>query len=204
MRAVQLTAYGNPVEGLKYVDIPEPDAPGPNQVLIGVEFSPLNPSDLLLARGIYALRPALPTVIGNEGVGHVLRMGPGVQNVKLGDRVLAPLSSFTWRERMVISANGLFALPADADARQLAMLAINPPTAALLLSEYVNLKPGEWVVQNAANSEVGRWVIAFAKTRGLKTVNIVRRPELVPELEAIGAEGPARPTAGAPARGRGD
>ena len=188
MRAVQLTAYGNPVEALKYVDIPAPEAPGPNQVLIGVEFSPINPSDLLLANGIYALRPALPTVIGNEAVGRVLDVGPGVQNVKLGDRVLAPLSSFTWRERMVISADGLFTLPPDADPRQLAMLAINPPTAALLLSEYVNLKPGEWVVQNAANSGVGRWVIAFAQSRGLKTVNIVRRPELVAELKAIGGD----------------
>ncbi len=188
MRAVQLIAYGNPVEGLKYVDIPEPEAPGPNQVLIGVEFSPVNPSDLLLARGIYGIRPALPTVIGGEGVGRVLAVGAGVENVKVGDGVVAPLSSFTWRERMVISAKGLFALPADADPQQLSMLAINPPTAALLLSEYVNLKPGEWVVQNSANSSVGRWVIAFAKTRGLKTVNIVRRPELVPELKAIGGD----------------
>ena len=188
MRAVQLTAYGNPVEGLKYVDIPAPDAPGPNQVLIGVEFSPLNQSDLLLAQGIYGARPALPTVIGNEGVGRVLNVGRGVENVKVGDRVLAPLSSWTWRERMVISADGLFALPPGADPQQLAMLAINPPTAALLLSEYVDLKPGEWVVQNSANSGVGRWVIAFAKTRGLKTVNIVRRPELVPELKAIGGD----------------
>src|ERR1700738_1266478 len=188
MRAVQLTAYGNPVEGLKYVDIPAPDAPGPNQVLIGVEFSPINPSDLMLAQGIYASRRALTTIIGNEGVGRVLAVGPGVENVKVGDRVLAPLSSFTWRERMVISANGLFGLPPDADPQQLAMLAINPPTAALLLSESVDLKPCEWVVQNAANSAVGRWVIAFAKTRGLKTVNIVRRRELVPELEAIGGD----------------
>jgi NADPH:quinone reductase-like Zn-dependent oxidoreductase len=188
MRAVQLTAYGNPVEGLKYVDIPEPDAPGPNQVLIGVEFSPINPSDLLLAQGIYGIRPALPTVIGGEGVGRVLAKGVGVENVKVGDRVLAPLSSFTWRERMVVPASGLFALPLGADPQQLSMLAINPPTAALLLSEYVNLKPGEWVVQNSANSSVGRWVIAFAKARGLKTVNIVRRPELVPELQAIGGD----------------
>ncbi len=153
-----------------------------------VELSPLNQSDLLLARGVYGMRPALPTVIGNEGVGRVLALGPGVENVKVGDRVLAPLSSFTWRERMVASANGLFALPLDADPQQLAMLAINPPTAALLLSEYVNLKPGEWVVQNSANSGVGRWVIAFAKTRGLKTVNIVRRSELVAELKAIGGD----------------
>jgi len=89
---------------------------------------------------------------------------------------------------LVASADGLFALPANADPQQLSMLAINPPTAALLLSEYVDLKPGEWVVQNSANSSVGRWVIAFAKTRGLKTVNIVRRKELVPELQALGAD----------------
>jgi len=188
MRAVQLTAFGNPVDGLECVDIPEPDAPGPNQVLIGVEFSPLNPNDLMVAQGIYAFRPPLPAVIGNEGVGRVLAVGPGVESVKVGDRILAPPASFTWRERIVVSAGGLSALPADADPRQLAMLAINPPTAALLLSEYVNLKPSEWVVQNAANSGVGRWVIAFAKMRGLKTVNIVRRPELVPELEAIGGD----------------
>jgi NADPH:quinone reductase-like Zn-dependent oxidoreductase len=111
-----------------------------------------------------------------------------VKNVKVGDRVVAPLSSFTWRERMVVSAEGLFALPPDADPQQLSMLAINPPTAALLLSEYVNLKPGEWVVQNSANSGVGRWVIAFAKARGLKTVNIVRRKEQVAEIESIGGD----------------
>ena len=164
MHAVQLMAYGNPVEGLKYVNLPEPDAPGSNQVLIEVEFSPLNQSDLLLARGLYGSRSTLPTVIGNEGVGRVLAVGAGVEKVKVGDRVLAPLSSFTWRQRMVVPAKGLFALPADADPQQLSMLAINPPTAALLLSEYVDLKPGEWVVQNSANSAVGRWVIAFAKS----------------------------------------
>src|SRR6201995_6144400 len=188
MRAVQLTSFGPPVGGLQYVDMPEPDAPGPNQVLIGVEFSPINPNDLMVAQGIYAVRPPLPAVIGNEGVARVLAVGPGVESVKVGDRVLAPLGSFTWRERMVIPAGGLSALPPDADPQQLAMLGINPPTAALLLSEYVDLKPGEWVVQNAANSGVGRWVIAFAKTRGLKTVNIVRRTELVADLQAAGRD----------------
>jgi len=64
MRAVQLTSFGNPVDGLEYADIPEPDAPGPNQVLIGVEFSPTNPNDLSVARGTYAFRPPLPAVRG--------------------------------------------------------------------------------------------------------------------------------------------
>lgn len=188
MHAVQLTVYGNPIDGLEYVDLPEPDPPGANEVLIGVELSPINPNDLMLARGIYALHPKLPTVIGNEGVGRVLAVGPKVENVAAGDRVLVPLSSYAWRERMVLPASGLFALPPDADGAQLAMLGINPPTAALLLSEYVDLEPNDWVVQNAANSGVGRWVTAFAKARGLKTINIVRRAELVSELEAIGAD----------------
>jgi NADPH:quinone reductase-like Zn-dependent oxidoreductase len=68
------------------------------------------------------------------------------------------------------------------------MLGINPPTAALLLSEFVSLNPGDWVLQNAANSGVGRWVIAFAKLRGLRTLNVVRRPELVGELKALGGD----------------
>jgi NADPH:quinone reductase-like Zn-dependent oxidoreductase len=162
--------------------------PAPTRSSSASSSPPINPNDLMVAQGIYAFRPPLPAVIGNEGVGRILAVRPGVESVKVGDRVLAPLSSFTWRERMVISAGGLSSLPADADPQQLAMLAINPPTAALLLSEYVDLKPGEWVVQNAANSGVGRWVIAFAKTRGLKTVNIVRRSELMTELEAIGGD----------------
>jgi NADPH:quinone reductase-like Zn-dependent oxidoreductase len=81
MRAVQLSSFGNPVDDLEYVDIPEPDAPGPNQVLIGVEFSPIDPNDLMVAQGIYAFRPPLPTVIGNEGVGRVLAVGPAVKRV---------------------------------------------------------------------------------------------------------------------------
>jgi NADPH:quinone reductase-like Zn-dependent oxidoreductase len=188
MRAVRLSAYGNPVEGLGVADVPEPKAPGANEVLVAIEYSPINPNDLLVAQGIYPLRPELPSVIGNEGVGRVLAVGPGVTFVAVGDRVVPPRSSWVWRERMVIPAGGLFALPPGADPRQLAMLTINPPTASLLLSDYVDLNRGDVVVQNAANSGVGRWVIAFARSRGLRTVNIVRRAELVADLKAAGGD----------------
>jgi NADPH:quinone reductase-like Zn-dependent oxidoreductase len=188
MRAVQLTAFGDPVECLEFVQIQEPAAPGPGQVLIGVEFSPVDLSDLLVVRGVYPLRPSLPSVIGNEGVGRVLAVGPGVETVTVGDRVLTPLYGFAWAERIVAPAEGLFALPADVDPRQLAMLTINPPTAGLLLTEFVDLAPGDWVVQDAANSGVGRAVIAFAKARGFKTINLVRRPELIDELKTLGGD----------------
>src|SRR5580692_10310964 len=88
---------------------------------------------------------------------------------------------------MVVPAVGLFSLP-ETEPQQLAMLGINPPTASLLLDEAPDLKPGDWVVQNAANSGVGRSLIAIAKARGIKTINLVRRPELIPELQAIGSD----------------
>ena len=108
MRAVHLTAFGNPVECLEFVQIQEPPAPGPGQVLIGVEFSPINLNDLLVVRGIYPLRPSLPSVIGNEGVGRILAVGPGVENVTVGDRVLTPLYGFAWAERIAAPAEGLY------------------------------------------------------------------------------------------------
>jgi NADPH:quinone reductase-like Zn-dependent oxidoreductase len=86
--------------------------------------------------------------------------------VKVGDHVLAPNLGLTWTERLIAQAQGLFPLP-DGDRLQLAQLGSNPPTAALILSEYADLKPGDWVVQNAGNSGVGRSLIAIAKLRGI-------------------------------------
>jgi trans-2-enoyl-CoA reductase len=68
------------------------------------------------------------------------------------------------------------------------MLAVNPPTAYRLLTDFVDLNPGDWVIQNAANSAVGRAVIAIAHAKGLHTINVVRRAELIPELTALGAD----------------
>src|SRR6058998_2113664 len=186
MRAVQIRTFGEPGIVLELADLPEPPAPTAGQVLIGVEHAPINMNDLYLIQGVYPVRPSLPSVVGNEGVGRVLAIGRGVDHLKVGDRVLVPLYSFSWRERLVAPAAGLSSLP-EADPRQLAMLGINP-TAALLLNESIDLRPGDWVAQNAANSGVGRSLIAIAKARGLKSINFVRRPELVPELHAVGGD----------------
>jgi mitochondrial enoyl-[acyl-carrier protein] reductase / trans-2-enoyl-CoA reductase len=62
------------------------------------------------------------------------------------------------------------------------MLRINPPTALLLLEDHVALQPGDWVIQNVANSAVGRHVIVLAKARGLRTVDVVRRDDVAGEL----------------------
>jgi NADPH:quinone reductase-like Zn-dependent oxidoreductase len=187
VHAIHLTAFGNPIEGLHHVEIPEPGAPGAQQALIQVEYSPINMSDLLLALGIYAFRPQLPSVIGGEGVGTILAVGAGVKNVRVGDRVTIPFGTFAWAQRLLAPAEHLFVVSPRIDVKQAAMLTINPPTAVLLLDDIVHLNAGEWVVLNAANGGVGRGVIAVAKARRLKTVSIVRRKELAAELEADGS-----------------
>lgn len=188
MQAVQLSAYGDPLKMLQCVELPEPRQPGPNEVLIQIEFSPLNPNDLLLAEGRYPVRPQLPSIIGNEGVGRVIAVGPGVTQVEFGNRVLVPQRVFAWAERVLAPAHNLIKLSLESNAQQVSMLRINPPTGALLLSEYVSLSSGDWIVQNAANSGVGRAVIAFARERGIRTANLVRRIELIDELLGAGGD----------------
>jgi NADPH:quinone reductase-like Zn-dependent oxidoreductase len=143
MKALQISKHGLPAEVVELVDIPEPDAPKANEVLVAVEYAPINQSERLKIMGRYAMLPkSFPSGVGNEGVARILSVGGGVAGLKSGDRVLVPATHYAWRERILLRAAGLFALPASADPQQLSMLSINPPTAAMLLSEFVDLKPG--------------------------------------------------------------
>lgn len=188
MHSVQLNAFGKPWEVVEAVALPDPGAPGAGEVVIDMEFSPINPSDLVLMRGLYGVKPKLPASVGTEGLARVAKVGSGVTGIKEGDRVLFPRGASTWLTRSKVKADGLFALPANADPQQLSMLTVNPPTAYLMLTEYVSLKKGDWVIQSAGNSGVGRAVIAIAKQMGVHTVSVVRRPELIDELKKLGAD----------------
>src|SRR2546427_7101310 len=188
MKAIHLTAYGNPAQNLRIVEISEPNAPSAGEALVRMEFAPIAYSDLLLANGVYLLKPKLPSVIGGEGAGIVEAIGPGVTSVKVGDRVTIPFGTFTWSEKVLVTAQGLFVVPSSIDARTASMLNINPTTAVLLLSEFVKLKPKDWIVLDAANSQIARCLIAIAQARDLKMAAIVRRSELIPEVEKLGAD----------------
>ena len=187
MRAIQIEQFGDPAQVIRVVDIEEPPPPGPREVVVSVELSPLNKHDLLVIGGALA-RPPLPHIPGAEGVARVLATGAEVDGLQDGDLVVLPLYSGAWRERLVVPADGLFALPAGGDIEQYSMLGSNPPTAGLMLSECTPLQPGDWVVQNAANSGVGRSLIALARRRGLKTINLVRDDATFAELTAAGAD----------------
>jgi len=186
VRAIQITEFGAPEDVVRVVDLPEPPAPGEGEVKVGVEFSPLNMHDLLLVSGAL-VQPPLPLVLGNEGVARIIEVGPSVDTVAVGDLVVLPLFAGAWRERLVLPAEGLFRLP-EGSVEQFSMLGSNPPTAGLILSEYTDLEPGDWIAQNAANSGVGRSLIALAKARGFRTINLARDESVFADLTASGAD----------------
>ncbi len=166
----------------------EPPTLQSGQVLIQVLAAPINPSDVLTLTGAYGTLPPLPAVGGNEGVGKVVKLGPDVTAPAVGQTVLLPVGCGTWATHVVGEAKRLMPLPGNADPQQLAMMTVNPPTALLMLSEFVELQPGDWVIQNAANSGVGAYLIQLAKMRGLKTVNIVRRDSVVADVKSLGGD----------------
>jgi mitochondrial enoyl-[acyl-carrier protein] reductase / trans-2-enoyl-CoA reductase len=188
MKVAWMDRFGAPAEVVTCQERPDPDGPGPGEVLLDLVASPINPADHFLIGGVYAVLPDLPCAAGMEGVARVTGRGGGVDHLADGALVSLPPGVGAWRERFRLPAQGLHPLPAGVDPLQLAMLTVNPPTAYQLLTGIVDLEPGEWVLQNAANSAVGRYVVQLAHARGLRTVNVVRRDGLAEPLEKLGAD----------------
>ena len=98
------------------------------------------------------------------------------------------LARDNWCQQRRLPAAQVLKVPDDADLGQLAMLKVNPATALMMLRNYVDLQPGDWVIQDAANSGVGVNLIKLARADGIRTINVVRRPELVGPLTAAGGD----------------
>ncbi|MBW7997158.1 MAG: zinc-dependent alcohol dehydrogenase family protein [Candidatus Glassbacteria bacterium] len=187
MKIVQFGDFGPPGQVASWIETDEPESPGNGEVLVEVEAFPINPVDLLIISGNYASKPPLPAIPGSEGVGRVVEVGPSVEHVGAGDRVLL-MGRENWVQRKLVPGEQLIKLPSGADIAQLAMLKINPATARLMLRNYVDLGPGDWVIQDAANSGVGNYLIRLAAAEGLRTVNVVRRKELIAPLKEMGGD----------------
>ena len=187
MKQVQFTAFGAPHKVAACVDMPDVGAPGSDEVVIDVLAFPINPADLLTITGGYAVRPELPATLGAECVGRIAAVGSNVRQLAVGDRVIN-LGRDNWCQRRRVPAAQALKVPADGDLLQLAMLKVNPATALLMLHNYVELQPGDWLIQDAANSGVGTNLIRLARADGIRTVNIVRRDALIAPLQAIGAD----------------
>jgi trans-2-enoyl-CoA reductase len=179
--------HGNPADVLRVESLPWP-TPAEGEAVVKMRAAPINPADLNQIEGKYPIRAELPATPGFEGAGVVVDLGANVTNVAAGELVILPHNVGTWREAVAVKADELVVVPAGIKPVHAAMLKINPMTAWRLLHDYVDVQGGDWLIQNAANSAAGRAVIQIARELGYKTVNVVRRTELIDELRAEGGD----------------
>ena len=162
--------------------------PASDEAVVQMRAAPINPADLNQIEGKYPVRFPLPATPGFEGAGVIVDLGKSVKDLTVGALVILPHNLGTWRDAVAVKASELVTVPPEIDPVHAAMLKINPMTAWRLLHDYVDLKTGDWLIQNAANSAAGRAVIQIAHDLGYKTVNVVRREELLDELRAEGGD----------------
>lgn len=190
-RALRYNRHGDPSQ-VVHLESVELGPVGASEVLVKMLAAPINPSDINMIQGTYAILPDLPATGGNEGVAEVIEVGHQVKMLKPGDWCIPKDAGLgTWRTAAVLSEADLLSIPNDIPLLAAATLGVNPCTAYRMLADFENLKAGDTVIQNAANSGVGQAVIQIAAARGITTINVVRdRPEftqLSDRLKDIGA-----------------
>lgn len=180
--------HGDPASVLEWMPVPLPRL-DPLAVQVALECAVIHPSDFGMIAGSYGRPRPAPAVAGREGVGRVERVGASVTRCRPGDRVRMPTDEGVWRERGVFPEDSLAAVPHDLAPEAAAQSFVNPPTAIRLLEDFVSLKPGDIVVQNAGNSAVGRAVAFLARRRGVRVFSVVRDASAhARQLMALGAE----------------
>jgi NADPH2:quinone reductase len=178
---------GEPLDVVSWRELPSPEL-GPDEVLVRMRLSPVHPSNLHVIRGRFGRQPALPASPGSEGFGIVEAVGAGVSQRRVGDRVVLLDCPGTWREVVVCPAGRAVPVPDRVSDDDAAQALINPVTAWVMTVVEHKLRRGDWLVQTAAGSTVGRLVLQIAKAQGFHTINLVRRREQIDEIKQLGGE----------------
>ena len=187
MLEIQFKDFGPPALVAQCVNASEPGPPSAWEAKVRVDAFPINPADLAMLSGHYGILPTPPSTIGMEAAGTVVECGKSVTDLFVGDKVMI-VANNNWAQYRCVPAKLLYRIPKDLDILIGATLKVNPATASMLLSEFVKLTKGSWVIQNAPLSNVGRLVIKFAKSRGFKTINVVRRESEIARVVELGGD----------------
>jgi NADPH:quinone reductase-like Zn-dependent oxidoreductase len=159
-------------------------------VLVRMLASPINPSDLMYVRGSYTVAPMLPATPGFEGVGTVESSGGGlIGRLLVGRRVVVMNDrAGNWAEYAVANARQCIPVPSGLSDNQAAMFFVNPATALAITHQILKVPSGDWLLQTAAGSALGKMVIRLGKDADFRTINVVRRHEQIEVLKKLGAD----------------
>ena len=186
-QALRYSEFGDPMETLA-LDTIHLDQPENDEVGIRILSAPINPADFGRINGSYGTLADLPATGGLEGVGEVVSRGKNATRFQIGSRVIFSGDPGSWQTFANIPESHVHPAPMSLNNEQAAMFCINPATAWSMLNDFADLRPGDWIIQNAATSAVGRLVIQFAAPQGIRTANLVRSIGAKSSLEEIGAD----------------
>ncbi|PKV78035.1 NADPH:quinone oxidoreductase family protein [Nocardia fluminea] len=188
MRAWQVTELGEPRDVLRFNDIDDPVA-GPGQVLVRVLAAPANFPDVLLCRGQYQVKPALPFTPGVELCGEVVAVGAGA-GFAVGDRIVGTtnLPGGAFAELAVLDADSAFPAPDSLDDAEAAALVIGYQTSWFALHRRTQVRPGETLLVHAAAGGVGSSAVQLGKAAGARVIGVVGGPEKAEYCRSLGAD----------------
>jgi NADPH:quinone reductase len=190
----------NGLEHLRLADAPDPVA-GENEVVLQVHHAGLNPADRYLAEAMYPGKPRLPHILGRDGIGTVTQVGPGVKDLRVGDRRMLLRGEVgvnlpgTFAERLAVPAQNLVEVPAGWNDEEAAGAALVFLTAHQALTTWGPLPPGSVVLVTGASGGVGVASIQLAVAMGHTVLALSRDAEKSRRLRELGAAAAFNPEA---------
>lgn len=191
MKAVVCEKLGGP-DDLVVRDVEEPPPPGPGEVKVALAARGVAFTDVLTIAGEYQVKPELPFVVGGEGAGTVLEVGEGVDDLKVGDRVLCPGGCV---EQVVVNASRVTRLPENVDLAAAAAFRANYATALYGLQRG-RLAAGETLLVHGAAGGVGLAAVDLGKLMGATVIATASTEEKRAVAREMGADHVVDYTAG--------
>ncbi len=183
--AIRIHSYGGPeVLSWETIEVPEP---GPGQARVRHTAIGLNFIDTYERTGLYPLQ--LPAVLGREAAGIVEAVGPGVSQLKVGDRIAYAFNSAgAYSEVRVLPAERLVRIPQSVDDNQAAALMLKGMTAQMLLRQTYRVRKGNVLLVHAAVGGVGSILVQWAKHLGATVIAVVGSTAKAERARALGAD----------------
>jgi NADPH2:quinone reductase len=182
--AILVKALGGP-EVLEYGEIERP-SPGPGELLVEVSAAGVNYIDTYHRRGIYPRE--VPFVLGQEGAGTVLEVGPGVSDFAVGDRVAWMDGTSSYAEQTVIKADIAVPVPDGLGDEEAAAAMVQGVTAHYLVNSTYQVKQGDTVLIHAAAGGTGLMLVQYAKSKGARVIGTVSTEEKEKLAREAGAD----------------